>query len=125
MSSAAGGKKSNVGVPIQLLFEAEGMKITVELKSGEIYRGLLVSAEESMNVALKEVLRTARNGQVSKLSTVYLRGKSIRFIALPDLLKSAPLFQRVALQKRKAEQAMAAKHGVGSGASNKKRKLGD
>jgi small nuclear ribonucleoprotein D3 len=98
---------SNVGIPIKLLFEAEGMKITVELKSGDIYRGLLLGAEDTMNVSLSEVLRTSRVGQVTKLPNVYLRGSSIRFIALPDLLKSAPIFEKVSSQKRKMEEAMA------------------
>ena len=111
---------SNIGIPIKLLYEAEGMKITVELKSGEIYRGLLVSAEDTMNVSLTEVLRTARNGQISKMPNVYLKGRSIRFIALPDLLKSAPFFQKVKQQKRKLEEEQAQRQG---GVKNKKRKL--
>ena len=41
-------------VPIKLLHEAEGHIVTVEMKSGEIYRGLLVEAEETMNCQLKE-----------------------------------------------------------------------
>jgi len=104
---------SNVGVPVKLLFEAEGMKITVEMKNGEIYRGLLLGAEETMNVSLSEVLRTARNGQISKLPNVYLRGSSVRFIVLPNLLKSAPVFQKVTTQKRKLEAAMAERQGDG------------
>lgn len=95
---------SNIGVPLKLLFEAEGMKVTAEMKNGEIYRGLLLSAEDTMNMSLSEVLRTARNGQITKLPSVYLRGSSIRFIALPDLLKNAPVFQKVATMKRKMEQ---------------------
>jgi small nuclear ribonucleoprotein D3 len=74
------------------------------MKNGEIYRGLLLSAEDTMNMTLSEVLRTARNGQISKLPSVYLRGSSIRFIALPDLLKNAPVFQKVATMKRKMEK---------------------
>lgn len=108
---------SNVGVPVKLLFEAEGMKITVEMKNGEIYRGLLLSAEDTMNVSLSDVLRTARNGQISKLSNVYLRGSSIRFVVLPSLLKSAPLFQKVQSQKRKLEASLAERQGA-----SKKRK---
>jgi small nuclear ribonucleoprotein D3 len=108
----------NIGVPIKLLYEAEGMKISVEMKSGEIYRGLLLGAEDTMNVSLSDVLRTARNGQITKLTNVYLRGSSIRFIALPDLLKSAPIFQKVQTQKRKMEEAMAQRQG-----GTKKRKL--
>lgn len=74
------------------------------MKDGEIYRGLLLSAEDTMNMTLSDVLRTARNGQVSKLPSVYLRGSSIRFIALPELLKNAPVFQKVTNMKRKMEQ---------------------
>jgi len=109
---------SNVGVPIKLLYEAEGMKISVEMKNVEIYRGLLLGAEDTMNVSLSEVLRTSRTGKISKLPTVYLRGSSIRFIALPDLLKSAPIFQKVASQKRKMEDAINQRQGGGG----KKRK---
>jgi len=93
----------------------------VKLKSGEIYRGLLVSAEETMNVGLSEVIRTARNGQISKLPNVYLRGSSIRFIALPDLLKNAPVFKKVQTMKRKMEESQAQQRGGGD-ASHKKRK---
>jgi hypothetical protein len=74
------------------------------MKNGEIYRGLLLSAEDTMNMTLSDVLRTAKNGQISKLPSVYLRGSSIRFIALPDLLKNAPVFQKVTSMKRKMEQ---------------------
>lgn len=105
----SGGGASNLGVPVKLLYEAEGMKITVECKNGEIYRGLLIGAEDTMNVSLTEVLRTSRTGQIRKMPNVYLRGSSIRFIALPDVLKSAPLFQKVTTQKRKMEEAMAQK----------------
>ena len=76
-----------------------------QMKNGEIYRGLLLSAEDTMNMSLSEVLRTARNGQITKLPNVYLRGSSIRFIALPELLKNAPVFQKVTTMKRKMEQA--------------------
>ena len=107
---------ANVGVPIKLLYEAEGMKISVEMKNGEIYRGLLLGAEDTMNMSLSDVLRTARNGKISKLPNVYLRGPSIKFIALPDLLKSAPVFQKVTTQKRKLDQA------VKERSSRKKRK---
>jgi small nuclear ribonucleoprotein D3 len=95
---------SDVGIPVKLLYEAEGMKVAAEMKNGEIYRGTLLGAEDSMNISLSDVIRTARNGQISKLHNIYLRGKSIRFIALPEILKSAPLFQKVTTMKRKLEE---------------------
>mmetsp|Transcript_28413 Transcript_28413/g.69158 ORF Transcript_28413/g.69158 Transcript_28413/m.69158 type:complete len:114 (-) Transcript_28413:985-1326(-) len=112
---------SNIGVPIKLLHEAEGMKVTAEMKNGEIYRGLLVSAEDTMNMTLSDVLRTARNGQITKLPSVYLRGSSVRFIALPDLLKNAPVFQKVTTMKRKMEAEQKLRQQGGAG----KRKRGD
>lgn len=38
-----------VGVPIKLLHEGEGHGVTVEMKNGEIYRGHLNEAEDTMN----------------------------------------------------------------------------
>ena len=75
----------------------------LKMKNGEIYRGLLLNAEDTMNMTLSDVVKTARNGQVSKIPTVYLRGSSVRFISLPDLLKNAPVFKKVTNMKKKAE----------------------
>jgi len=94
---------SNIGIPIKLLYEAESMKITVEMKNGETYRGVLLSAEDTMNMTLSDVVRTARDGQVSKLTNVYLRGRGVRFIALPGLLKNAPIFKKVSSMKKKMD----------------------
>jgi small nuclear ribonucleoprotein D3 len=85
----------SVGVPVKLLHEGEGHIITVELKNGETYRGLLAEAEDTMNCQMKEVTMTSRDGRVSRLENVYLRGGNIKFIVLPELLKSAPIFKKV------------------------------
>ena len=63
-----------IGIPIKLLHEGEGNTVTVELKNGEVYRGLLQTSEESMNCQMSGVTMTARDGRVSKLEQVYLRG---------------------------------------------------
>lgn len=44
---------AGIGMPIILLHDAEGGIITVELKNGEVCRGLLDEAEDSMNLVLK------------------------------------------------------------------------
>ncbi len=56
----------NQGVPIQLLTEAEGHPVTVELKTGELYRGHLQAAEATMNVQLRGVIHTAKDGRITK-----------------------------------------------------------
>lgn len=43
-----------IGVPLKLLHDGEGHVVTVELKNGEIYRGLLAEVEDTMNCQLKE-----------------------------------------------------------------------
>ncbi len=78
------------------------------MKNGEIYRGMLINAEDTMNMTISDVVRTARNGQVSKLPTVYLRGSMVRFISLPELLKNAPVFKKVVNMKKRAEANSAA-----------------
>mmetsp|Transcript_1555 Transcript_1555/g.1489 ORF Transcript_1555/g.1489 Transcript_1555/m.1489 type:complete len:113 (-) Transcript_1555:186-524(-) len=108
----------DAGIPVKLLYEAEGMKVTIEMKNGEIYRGMLITAEDTMNMTLSDVVRTARNGQVSKCPSVYLRGGSVRFIALPDLLKNAPVFKKIITLKKKAEAERTA--AVGAGAKRKR-----
>ena len=89
-------KGPSVGIPVKLFREAESHPVTVELKSGDVYRGTLEESEDSMSCLLKAVHHTARDGRVVRLEAVYLRGSQIRFVVLPELLKGAPLFQCVA-----------------------------
>ena len=49
------GKKS-IGIPIILLHDAEGAIVTIELKNGSTYRGMLDEAEDNMNCTLKVII---------------------------------------------------------------------
>ncbi|KAJ5076038.1 small nuclear ribonucleoprotein sm d3 [Anaeramoeba ignava] len=82
-----------LGIPLKLLHESEGFIITVELKIGDIYRGYLTEAEDNMNLQLQNVTMTAKNGQISTLEEVYIRGSLVKFIIVPDMLKNAPMFR--------------------------------
>lgn len=59
-----------------------------------------------MSLSLSEVIRTSTVGKISKLPNVYLRGSSIRFVALPDILKESRSLKRVAAKKRKLEKRL-------------------
>jgi small nuclear ribonucleoprotein D3 len=87
--------KMSVGVPVKLMHEAKLHVVTVELKTGELYRGYLVEAEDNMNCRLDSCQMTARDGKNAYLEQVYLRGAQIRFVIVPDMLKEAPMFKRV------------------------------
>ena len=51
------------------------------------------TAEDSMNVQLKDITVTARDGRVSHLDQVYIRGSHVRFFIVPDMLRNAPMFR--------------------------------
>ena len=87
--------QKGIGIPIKLLHEAEGHVVTVELKTGELYRGELHEAEDNWNVQLKDVTATGRDGRVTQLDHIFIRGSRIRFFIVPDMLKNAPMFKRI------------------------------
>ncbi|XP_046840006.1 small nuclear ribonucleoprotein Sm D3-like [Xenia sp. Carnegie-2017] len=84
----------SIGIPIKILHEAEGHIITLETLTGEVYRGKLIEAEDNMNIQMSEITLTARDGRVSQLQNVFIRGSKVRFIILPDMLKNAPMFKK-------------------------------
>ena len=89
----------SIGVPIKLLHEAEGHQVILELKSGEIYRGRLIEAEDNMNVQMAGITRTHRDGRVTALEQAFIRGSQVRFLILPDMLQNAPMFKRTDMSR--------------------------
>merc|ERR1712014_81461 len=80
---------------VKLLHESIGHIVTVELKTGEVYRGDMTSTEDNWNCQLKNVLATARDGRRAQLEHIFIRGSHIRFLTVPDMLKHAPMFKRI------------------------------
>ena len=109
-----------IGIPIKLLHEAQGHVVTVELTNGQVYRGKLVEgkpsslsspvsfskilltcvAEDNCNVQLRDVTGTARDGRVSHLEQIFIRGSHVRFFVIPDMLRNAPMFRNKAMRAR-------------------------
>ncbi|THG12331.1 hypothetical protein TEA_001518 [Camellia sinensis var. sinensis] len=85
----------SLGIPVKLLHEAAGHVVTVELKSGELYRGSMVECEDNWNCQLENITFTAKDGKVSQLEHVFIRGSKVRFMVIPDMLKNAPMFKRL------------------------------
>ncbi|XP_073313228.1 small nuclear ribonucleoprotein SmD3b-like isoform X1 [Primulina huaijiensis] len=50
----------SLGIPVKLLHEASGHIVTVELKSGELYRGSMVECEDNWNCQLENITYTAK-----------------------------------------------------------------
>lgn len=89
----------NIGVPLKLLHESQGLTVTVELKTGYIYRGKLLDIEDNMNIQLREVTATARDGKMSSVESVFIRGSSVRYFIVPDNLRYAPFLQTKTMVK--------------------------
>eukprot|EP01066_Platyproteum_vivax_P006345 Platyproteum_vivax@DN2141_c0_g1_i1.p1 len=92
----------SIGVPVKLLYESLGHTVTVETKSGDMFRGVLLTSEDNMNILLEGVTQQAKDGKVSTLQQVYIRGSQIRFIVFPDMLRHAPMFKLIGKGKSKA-----------------------
>lgn len=58
---------------------------------------------------------TARDGRVCRLENVFLRGGNIKFIVLPELLKSSPILKKVQVLKAKKLESENAKVGGKTG----------
>eukprot|EP00551_Chaetoceros_affinis_P015136 CAMPEP_0203714630 /NCGR_PEP_ID=MMETSP0091-20130426/71183_1 /ASSEMBLY_ACC=CAM_ASM_001089 /TAXON_ID=426623 /ORGANISM="Chaetoceros affinis, Strain CCMP159" /LENGTH=180 /DNA_ID=CAMNT_0050592707 /DNA_START=38 /DNA_END=581 /DNA_ORIENTATION=+ len=86
---------NRVGIPIVLLHDAEGSVVSVETKNGEIIRGLLFEAEDMMNLYIKNCVVWNIHGVKRKVDQLYLRGREIVFVVIPQMLRHAPMFQRI------------------------------
>jgi small nuclear ribonucleoprotein D3 len=84
-----------VSIPLKLLHESKGHVVSIELKTGELYRGQLMHMEDTMNCLLDNVKVTSRDGQLHAMDQAYIRGAQIRWVAVPDALKHATACSRL------------------------------
>src|SRR5579859_1795306 len=72
-------------LPLSLLRTAQNHPMLVELKNGETYNGHLVSCDNWMNISLREVICTSRDGdRFWRLPECYIRGSNIKYLRIPD-----------------------------------------
>ena len=83
------GRARDVGrtnmLPLTLLKTSCGHPMLVELKNGETYNGTLASCDTWMNVHLKEVICTSKDGdRFWRMAECYVRGNTIKYVCVPD-----------------------------------------
>ncbi|CAL7939441.1 U6 snRNA-associated Sm-like protein LSm4 isoform X1 [Xylocopa sonorina] len=72
-------------LPLSLLRTAQNHPMLVELKNGETYNGHLVSCDSWMNINLREVICTSRDGdKFWRMPECYIRGSTIKYLRIPD-----------------------------------------
>ncbi|XP_031494291.1 probable U6 snRNA-associated Sm-like protein LSm4 isoform X1 [Nymphaea colorata] len=72
-------------LPLSLLKTAQGHPMLVELKNGETYNGHLVNCDSWMNIHLREVICTSKDGdRFWRMPECYIRGNTIKYLRVPD-----------------------------------------
>ncbi|XP_053958662.1 uncharacterized protein LOC129248554 [Anastrepha obliqua] len=72
-------------LPLTLLKTAQSHPMLVELKNGETYNGHLVSCDSWMNINLRDVICTSKDGdRFWRMPECYIRGSTIKYLRIPD-----------------------------------------
>ena len=72
-------------LPLTLLKAAQNHPMQLELKNGASYNGHLVGVDGWMNVHIKDVIITSKDGdRFFKSDECYIRGNTIKSIRLPE-----------------------------------------
>jgi len=72
-------------LPLSLLRAAQYMPMLVELKNGETYNGHLQACDGWMNICLRDVICTSRDGdRFWRMPECYIRGTNIKYLRIPD-----------------------------------------
>ncbi|KAL7555183.1 hypothetical protein ACHAWF_018832, partial [Thalassiosira exigua] len=72
-------------LPLSLLKASTSLPLLVELKSGTTYNGRLASCDAYMNLNLRDVVCTSKDGdRFWKLNECYVRGSSVKYLRLPE-----------------------------------------
>ncbi|CDU18191.1 U6 snRNA-associated Sm-like protein LSm4, putative [Plasmodium yoelii] len=71
--------------PLTLLKCSQNQPVMVELKNGETYSGFLVFCDRFMNLHMKNIICTSKDGdKFWKISECYVRGSSVKYIRVQD-----------------------------------------
>ncbi|KAE8752423.1 U6 snRNA-associated Sm-like protein LSm4 [Frankliniella fusca] len=101
-------------LPLSLLRTAQNHPMLVELKNGETYNGHLVSCDNWMNINLREVICTSRDGdKFWRMPECYIRGSTIKYLRIPD--EVIDMVKEEVMQKSRGRGDMKGGRGGGPG----------
>ena len=85
-------------LPLSVLQTAKNQPMLVELKNGDTYNGHLVNCDNFMNINLRDVIKTSRDGdEFFSLKSCYIRGNQIKYLRIPedviDMVPDEPVYQ--------------------------------
>ncbi|XP_028255384.1 U7 snRNA-associated Sm-like protein LSm10 [Parambassis ranga] len=69
---------------VVLLQGLQGEVTTVDLRNESTARGRVVNVDAFMNIRLEDVLYRDRHGQLTQLQDMFVTGRNIRYVHIPD-----------------------------------------
>ncbi|CAL5974760.1 Small_nuclear ribonucleoprotein Sm D3 [Hexamita inflata] len=76
---------------VQLIFEAKGMTVQIELIDNKAYKGTLKNVDYNLNCELINATLIQTN---QKFEQIVIRGSQIKFVKVPDELYNSPIFKQ-------------------------------
>eukprot|EP01066_Platyproteum_vivax_P002998 Platyproteum_vivax@DN13894_c0_g1_i1.p2 len=82
-------------LPLSLLRTAQNQPMLVELKNGETYSGVLAACDVFMNLHMRDIVCTSRDGdRFWKIPEAFIRGNNVKYLRVPeevvDMVKEEP-----------------------------------
>ncbi|XP_055859391.1 probable U6 snRNA-associated Sm-like protein LSm4 [Episyrphus balteatus] len=106
-------------LPLSLLKTAQSHPMLVELKNGETYNGHLVSCDSWMNINLRDVICTSKDGdRFWRMPECYIRGSTIKYLRIPDEVIDMVKEDSQVKSRNRAEMNKSRGGGGGGGANN-------
>ena len=85
-------------LPLSVLQTAKNQPMLVELRNGDTFNGHLVNCDNFMNINLRDVIHTSRDGdKFYNLKACYIRGNQIKYLRIPedviDMVPDEPVYK--------------------------------
>ncbi|KAH0571444.1 Small nuclear ribonucleoprotein Sm D3 [Spironucleus salmonicida] len=81
-----------ISKPYQLIMEAKGMHISVELQNNLLYNGILQFVDHHMNIELSDAI--CKNKKNDQKQQIFIRGSNVKFVSLPEVLENSLLLKQ-------------------------------
>lgn len=102
-----------MATPLDLLRNTRGQMVSIELRDGQTVNGSVMRSDRTMNIILKNAIRTSADGkQFYRSREVFIRGASVRNIRMEDRALNLP--------KKKAKQKLQPQRTLGNDKSKEK-----
>lgn len=77
--------------PLNILHNTRGQAVSIELRNGETVNGCVMRSDRSMNIILKNTIRTSADGkQFYRCRESFIRGSSVRNIRMEERALKLP-----------------------------------